>query len=93
MHAGDSGIDSVQASPSPIAIPCHPLIISNAVSAHNSPVSSPLNGSPTTSSADRSNRRPSSGLLHPDHARIFSLRPPPSPDQVLITPTYKITLT
>uniref|UniRef100_A0A182Y9I5 Uncharacterized protein n=1 Tax=Anopheles stephensi TaxID=30069 RepID=A0A182Y9I5_ANOST len=77
LQAGDSGIDSVQASPSPIAMPCHPLVVSNAIS----PSASPTAGSPTPS-VDRATRRPSTSLLHPDHARIFALRAPTSPDQV-----------
>ncbi|XP_058128372.1 uncharacterized protein LOC131285917 [Anopheles ziemanni] len=77
LQAGDSGIDSVQASPSPIAMPCHPLVVSNAIS----PSASPTAGSPTPS-VDRGTRRPSTSLLHPDHARIFALRAPSSPDQV-----------
>ncbi|XP_040168693.1 uncharacterized protein LOC120903363 isoform X3 [Anopheles arabiensis] len=76
LQAGDSGIDSVQASPSPIAMPCHPLVVSNAIS----PSASPTAGSPTPS-VDRATRRPSTSLLHPDHARIFALRAPASPDQ------------
>ncbi|XP_050091282.1 uncharacterized protein LOC126574913 isoform X1 [Anopheles aquasalis] len=76
LHAGDSGIDSVQASPSPIAMPCHPLVVSNAISPSASPAGSP------TPSVERANRRPSTSLLHPDHARIFALRAPTSPDQV-----------
>uniref|UniRef100_A0A182IKI8 Uncharacterized protein n=1 Tax=Anopheles atroparvus TaxID=41427 RepID=A0A182IKI8_ANOAO len=76
LQAGDSGIDSVQASPSPIAMPCHPLVVSNAIS----PSASPTAGSPTPS-VDRAARRPSTSLLHPDHARIFALRAPSSPDQ------------
>ncbi|XP_049545802.1 uncharacterized protein LOC125957262 [Anopheles darlingi] len=75
LHAGDSGIDSVQASPSPIAMPCHPLVVSNAISPSASPAGSP------TPSVERANRRPSTSLLHPDHARIFALRAPTSPDQ------------
>ncbi|XP_053685763.1 uncharacterized protein LOC128735298 [Sabethes cyaneus] len=75
LQAGDSGIDSVQASPSPVAMPCHPLVVSNAIS----PSASPTIGSPTQS-VDH-NRRPSTSLLHPDHARIFALRQPSSPDQ------------
>lgn len=64
MHAGDSGIDSIQASPSPIALPDKSNI---------SPCISPL-GSPTPSIGDRTHRRPSSALLHPDHARLLALR-------------------
>ncbi|XP_058466499.1 uncharacterized protein LOC131439471 [Malaya genurostris] len=75
LQAGDSGIDSVQASPSPVAMPCHPMVVSNAIS----PSASPTNGSPTQSVEH--NRRPSTSLLHPDHARIFALRQPSSPDQ------------
>ncbi|XP_062563834.1 uncharacterized protein LOC134226828 [Armigeres subalbatus] len=75
LQAGDSGIDSVQASPSPVAMPCHPLVVSNAIS----PSASPTVGSPTPS-MDR-NRRPSTSLLHPDHARILALRQLTSPDQ------------
>ncbi|XP_055593411.1 uncharacterized protein LOC129744745 [Uranotaenia lowii] len=75
LQAGDSGIDSVQASPSPIAMPCHPLVVSNAIS----PSASPTMGSPTPS-IDRQ-RRPSASLLHPDHARLFALRQSTSPDQ------------
>ncbi|KAL9702346.1 hypothetical protein quinque_005864 [Culex quinquefasciatus] len=76
LQAGDSGIDSVQASPSPVAMPCHPMVVSNAIS----PSASPTVGSPTPS-VDRNNRRPSTSLLHPDHARLFALRQPTSPDQ------------
>lgn len=79
LQAGDSGIDSVQASPSPVAMPCHPLVVSNAIS----PSASPTVGSPTPS-MDR-NRRPSTSLLHPDHARILALRQLTSPDQVRLT--------
>ncbi|XP_055625534.1 uncharacterized protein LOC129768124 [Toxorhynchites rutilus septentrionalis] len=75
LQAGDSGIDSVQASPSPVAMPCHPLVVSNAIS----PSTTPTANSPTLS-VER-NRRPSTTLLHPDHARILALRQPTSPDQ------------
>lgn len=83
LQAGDSGIDSVQASPSPVAMPCHPMVVSNAIS----PSASPTVGSPTPS-VDRNNRRPSTSLLHPDHARLFALRQPTSPDQVRTTLGY-----
>ncbi|XP_067006927.2 uncharacterized protein [Anabrus simplex] len=67
MAQHDSGIDSVQVSPSPGAAQCSVVPTTTVV-----PVSSP---SPTLASA----RRPSSALLHPDHARL--LRAPNSPDQ------------
>ncbi|XP_069698184.1 uncharacterized protein [Periplaneta americana] len=63
----DSGIDSVQVSPSPGAIQCAVVVQPPPI-----PTSSP---SPTAGAA----RRPSSALLHPDHARL--LRAPSSPDQ------------
>lgn len=77
IQAGDSGIDSVQASPSPNALPCPPG------SGRPSPSTTPTSaaGSPTPSIGK--NRRPSSALLHPDHARLFALRQQLSPDQVI----------
>lgn len=77
LHAGgggDSGIDSIQASPSPVALPDK-----------NSPSTTPI-GSPNPSIGDRRhNRRPSSALLHPDHARLLALRQlHTSPDNVRI---------
>lgn len=75
--AGDSGIDSVQASPSPNAT--LPLLTSPNGGAEHlpcgsgaSPTTTPQ-GSPTPS-IHKSKRRPSSALLHPDHARLFALR-------------------
>ncbi|XP_037907203.1 uncharacterized protein LOC119649216 [Hermetia illucens] len=68
LHAGDSGIDSIQASPSPNALPCPPGLASTQIS----PVTSPTNGSPNLSIGRF--RRKSSALLHPDHARLFALR-------------------
>lgn len=48
-----------------------------------SPCSSPKTGSPTPS-VNKKGRRPSSALLHPDHARLLALRQQQSsPDQVL----------
>ncbi|PNF20052.1 hypothetical protein B7P43_G05269 [Cryptotermes secundus] len=66
----DSGIDSVQVSPSSGAIQCAVVVQPPAI-----PTSSP---SPTAGGA----RRPSSALLHPDHARL--LRAPSSPDQASV---------
>lgn len=80
LHAGDSGIDSIQASPSPnacITLPGTAPSKSTAVS----PVNSPPNGSPLPTFSK--SRRPSSALLHPDHARLLALRNQQiSPDQV-----------
>ena len=70
-HGGDSGIDSVQASPSPIAQQSNqPIIITNNLKQSST--------SPTPS--ERQQQRRFSQLLHPDHARI--IRPPTSPDNV-----------
>ncbi|XP_065164213.1 uncharacterized protein [Atheta coriaria] len=66
----DSGIESTQVSPSPV--PCHSMI---------NHTSSPLT-SPTPSL--RRDRRPSSSLLHPDHARIFRSYTSSSPEQTSI---------
>lgn len=78
LHAGgggDSGIDSIQASPSPVALPDK-----------NSPSTTPI-GSPNPSIGDRKHRRPSSALLHPDHARLLALRQlHTSPDNVRWSP-------
>ncbi|XP_055906225.1 uncharacterized protein LOC129941576 [Eupeodes corollae] len=71
LHAADSGIDSVQASPSPNALPCPPGA-STTGSASPSPVTTPTLGSPNLSIGHV--RRKSSALLHPDHARLFALR-------------------
>lgn len=80
---GDSGIDSVQASPSPIAGP-YPSI------SGISTVQQQPSVSPTLSNGGNCNkRRPSSALLHPDHARIFIMRPQPSPDQVILFQLFK----
>lgn len=74
---GDSGIDSIQASPSPVAIPDK-----------NSPSTTPI-GSPNPSIGDRKHRRPSSALLHPDHARLLALRQlHTSPDNVTYFNSY-----
>lgn len=79
LHAGDSGIDSIQASPSPNALVCLPGIAPQTIS---SPCQTPT-GSPTPSlSSCNKLRRPSSALLHPDHARLLALRSQQiSPDQ------------
>ncbi|XP_067613229.1 uncharacterized protein [Eurosta solidaginis] len=90
LHAGDSGIDSVQASPSPNALPPPPGIALfggglgiGSNSCHVSPATTPTRGSPNLSlggarasiSVGAPNyRRKSSALLHPDHARLFALR-------------------
>ncbi|XP_031640106.1 uncharacterized protein LOC116352038 isoform X2 [Contarinia nasturtii] len=67
MHR-DSGIDSSQASPSP-----------NTVTYPRSPSGSPT---PSLNNGNKP-RRPSSALLHPDHARLLPIlsRSPNSPDQ------------
>lgn len=71
LHGRDSGIDSAsQASPSPNTVAYLP----NG------------GGSPTPSLSNATkNRRPSSALLHPDHARLLPLQnrcqPTSSPDQ------------
>lgn len=79
LHAVDSGIDSIQASPSPNALVCLPGIAPQTIS---SPCQTPT-GSPTPSiSSCNKLRRPSSALLHPDHARLLALRTQQiSPDQ------------
>lgn len=78
QQTGDSGIDSIQASPSPNAF----VTISGVSSGINiSPCTSPPNESPTPSLTKP--RRLSSALLHPDHARLLALRQQQlSPDQV-----------
>lgn len=71
-HGGDSGIDSVQASPSPIAQQSNqPIIITSSSTLKQSSCSSP-----TPSERQQQQRQ----LLHPDHAR--TIRPPTSPDNV-----------
>lgn len=84
LHAGgggDSGIDSIQASPSPVALPDK-----------NSPSTTPI-GSPNPSIGDRKHRRPSSALLHPDHARLLALRQlHTSPDNVRLSPLIPLDL-
>lgn len=77
QQTGDSGIDSIQASPSPNAF----VSIAGVSSGINiSPCTSP-NESPTPSLTKP--RRLSSALLHPDHARLLALRQQQlSPDQV-----------
>lgn len=78
LHAGDSGIDSIQASPSPNALSCLPGVGPPIIT---SPIHSPA-GSPTPSLTSNRMRRPSSALLHPDHARLLALRTQQiSPDQ------------
>jgi hypothetical protein len=73
-HGGDSGIDSVQASPSPIAQQSNqPIIITSSNQLKQSSSSSPT-------PSERQQQRRFSQLLHPDHARI--IRPPTSPDNV-----------
>ncbi|XP_039964437.1 uncharacterized protein DDB_G0271670 isoform X2 [Bactrocera neohumeralis] len=90
LHAGDSGIDSVQASPSPNALPPPPGASllgggqgMGSNSCNVSPATTPTQGSPNLSlggarasiSVGAANyRRKSSALLHPDHARLFALR-------------------
>lgn len=72
-HGGDSGIESVQASPSPIAQQSnHPIIVTSSSTLKQS-----SNNSPTPSERHLQQQR-FSRLLHPDHARI--IRPPTSPD-------------
>lgn len=73
LHARDSGIDSIQASPSPNTAAYLPGVKPQCQSP----------GSPTPSITSMKNRRPSSALLHPDHARLLPLpsRSPQSPDQ------------
>lgn len=75
LHARDSGIDSIQASPSPNTAAYLPGV------KPQSPCGSPT---PSISSSTK-NRRPSSALLHPDHARLLPLplpcRSSQSPDQ------------
>lgn len=78
MHAGDSGIDSIQASPSPNALVTLPGIGPAIISPCQTPIGSPT---PSLSSVKKS-RRPSSALLHPDHARLLAMRSQQiSPDQ------------
>nr|CAD7262347.1 unnamed protein product [Timema shepardi] len=70
----DSGIDSIQVSPSPGSVTQCPTI-------HEPPPPPPVttsSPSPTFSSS----RRPSTALLHPDHARL--LRAPGSPEHVCL---------
>lgn len=71
MHR-DSGIDSSQASPSP-----------NTVTYPRSPSGSPTPSIKNGGSGGNRSRRPSSALLHPDHARLLPLlnRSQNSPDQ------------
>ncbi|KAG5681508.1 hypothetical protein PVAND_010934 [Polypedilum vanderplanki] len=76
-HGQDSGIESVQASPSPIAQSNQPIIVTNS-SALKQPQSS--SSSPTPS--DKQPQQRLRKLLHPDHARI--IRPPTSPDNTSI---------
>ena len=83
MQAGDSGIES---SPSPIALPLHPIIVTSAIDLKNTSSSSSPSTPPhciqlicsaqvsPTPSTRQQQRRPSSALLHPDHARLFALR-------------------
>lgn len=94
-HAGDSGIDSIQASPSPNAFICLPGGVgmvggggggcgssgSTSIPGTSSViVTTSPSGSPTPSLSKP--RRPSSALLHPDHARLLALRTQQqSPDQ------------
>lgn len=73
-HGCDSGIDSVQASPSPIAQQSNQPIIVTSCSVLKQSSSS----SPTPSDKQQQQRR----LLHPDHAR--NIRPPTSPDNVRV---------
>jgi hypothetical protein len=76
-HGGDSGIDSIQASPSPIAQqPNQPIIINNSNSLTQYRINSP------TPSEKQAKKQRFSKLLHPDHARI--IRPTTSPDNVCI---------
>lgn len=80
--AGDSGIDSIQASPSPNAFACLPGSVVPATPTLSSPTVTPPSSSPTPSLRDNT-RRASSALLHPDHARLMALRnQQTSPDQV-----------
>ncbi|XP_037031007.1 uncharacterized protein LOC119070673 [Bradysia coprophila] len=83
QQTGDSGIDSIQASPSPNAF----VSIAGVSSGINiSPCASPPNESPTPSLTKP--RRLSSALLHPDHARLLALRQQQvSPDQTSIEDT------
>lgn len=74
-HGGDSGIDSVQASPSPITQQSNqPIIITSSSTLKQS------SSSPTPSERQQQRK-----LLHPDHARI--IRPPTSPDNVSLETT------
>lgn len=64
-------------------MPCPPL-------SGPSCITSPTNGSPTPSVGGGGKRRPSSALLHPDHARLFALRAQTSPDQVFFLNLFEI---
>ncbi|CAG9803425.1 unnamed protein product [Chironomus riparius] len=77
-HGQDSGIESVQASPSPInAQSNQPIIVTSSSSLKQQQTS---NSSPTPS--DKQLQQKQRKLLHPDHARIQ--RPPTSPDNTSI---------
>lgn len=77
-HGQDSGIESVQASPSPInAQSNQPIIVTSSSSLKQQ---QPSNSSPTPS--DKQLQQKQRKLLHPDHARIIQ-RPPTSPDNVI----------
>ena len=78
-HGQDSGIESVQASPSPInAQSNQPIIVTSSSSLKQQHTS---NSSPTPS--DKQLQQKQRKLLHPDHARIQ--RPPTSPDNVIFS--------
>ena len=83
-HGQDSGIESVQASPSPInAQSNQPIIVTSSSSLKQQQTSS--NSSPTPS--DKQLQQKQRKLLHPDHARIIQ-RPPTSPDNVIFSSCF-----
>ncbi|CAO1379117.1 unnamed protein product [Diamesa serratosioi] len=90
-HSGDSGIDSIQASPSPMALSAQPpsLVTSSNNLKQSSIAINILPQSPTPSDKQRHQRK----LLHPDHARLLSLRNQTSPDSTSLEDATEFNVT